>query len=96
MTPHMTSEPLVDLGPGSLVGAYRIVKEIGRGGMATVYEAAHTVLPRRAALKIMHGSLLRQPGMATLRARAMVAVVRILGKVSRVSRECAADAGKVL
>jgi serine/threonine-protein kinase len=33
--------------------------------MATVYEAAHTVLPRRAALKIMHGELLRQPGMAT-------------------------------
>lgn len=33
--------------------------------MATVYEAAHTVLPRRAALKVMHGELLRQPGMAT-------------------------------
>jgi serine/threonine-protein kinase len=33
--------------------------------MATVYEAAHTVLPRRAALKVMHGDLLRQPGMAT-------------------------------
>lgn len=33
--------------------------------MATVYEAGHTVLPRRAALKIMHGDLRRQPGMAT-------------------------------
>ncbi len=33
--------------------------------MATVYEAVHTVLPRRAALKVMHGELLRQPGMAT-------------------------------
>jgi len=33
--------------------------------MATVYEAAHTVLPRRAALKVMHGDLRRQPGMAT-------------------------------
>jgi serine/threonine protein kinase len=33
--------------------------------MATVYEAAHTVLPRRAALKVLHGHLLRQPGMAT-------------------------------
>jgi len=61
----MTSEPLAELGPDSLVGAYRIVKEIGRGGMATVYEAQHTVLPRRAALKVMHGALLRQPGMAT-------------------------------
>ena len=61
----MTSDPLAELGPDSLVGAYRIVKEIGRGGMATVYEAVHTVLPRRAALKVMHGELLRQPGMAT-------------------------------
>jgi len=61
----MTSERLAELGPDSLVGAYRIVREIGRGGMATVYEAAHTVLPRRAALKILHGQLLRHPGMAT-------------------------------
>lgn len=61
----MTSERLAELGPDSLVGAYRIVREIGRGGMATVYEAAHTVLPRRAALKVLHGALLRQPGMAT-------------------------------
>jgi serine/threonine protein kinase, bacterial len=61
----MTSEHLAELGPDSVVGAYRIVREIGRGGMATVYEAVHTVLPRRAALKVMHGALLRQPGMAT-------------------------------
>jgi len=61
----MTSERLAELGPDSMVGSYRIVKEIGRGGMATVYEAVHTVLPRRAALKVMHGALLRQPGMAT-------------------------------
>lgn len=61
----MTSAPFAELGPDSLVGAYRIVKEIGRGGMATVYEAVHTVLPRRAALKVMHPELLRQPGMAT-------------------------------
>ena len=33
--------------------------------MATVYEAAHTVLPRHAALKVMHADLRRQPGMAT-------------------------------
>jgi len=64
-TTIMMSEPLAELGPDSLVGAYRIVREIGRGGMATVYEAVHTVLPRRAALKIMHPELLRQPGMAT-------------------------------
>jgi serine/threonine-protein kinase len=61
----MTSEGLVELGPDTIVGSYRIIKEIGRGGMGTVYEAVHTVLPRRAALKIMHPELRRQPGMAT-------------------------------
>lgn len=61
----MTSETLAELGPESIVGSYRIAREIGRGGMGTVYEALHTVLPRRAAIKVMHGSLLKQPGMAT-------------------------------
>ena len=53
------------LGPDSIVGSYRIVREIGRGGMGTVFEAVHTILPRRAAIKVMHPELLRQPGMAT-------------------------------
>ncbi|HEY3801751.1 MAG TPA: serine/threonine-protein kinase [Kofleriaceae bacterium] len=49
----------------ALLGSYRLVKEIGRGGMGTVFEAHHTTLPRRAAVKILHGELLRLPGMAT-------------------------------
>ena len=61
----MTAESLAELGPDSIVGSYRIVKEIGRGGMGTVYEAAHTILPRRAAIKVMHKDLRRQPGMAS-------------------------------
>jgi serine/threonine protein kinase len=61
----MTTEPAVTLGPDAIVGSYRIVKEIGRGGMGTVYEAVHAVLPRRAAVKVMHADLRRQPGMAT-------------------------------
>lgn len=63
-TPGMAPESLA-LGHDAVVGSYRIVKEIGRGGMGTVYEATHTLLPRRAAIKVMHGELRRQPGMAT-------------------------------
>jgi serine/threonine-protein kinase len=33
--------------------------------MGTVFEAQHTNLPRRAAVKVMHAELRRQPGMAT-------------------------------
>ena len=54
-----------DLQPGEIVGSYRVIREIGRGGMGSVYEAEHTVLPRRAALKIMHPELRRHPGMAS-------------------------------
>ena len=61
----MTSEPVEELGPDKVVGSYRIVREIGRGGMGTVYEARHVVLPRRVALKVMHAELRRHPGMAT-------------------------------
>jgi serine/threonine-protein kinase len=61
----MTPPPVAELRPDSVVGSYRIVREIGCGGMGTVYEAVHVVLPRRAALKVMHGELRRQPGMAT-------------------------------
>jgi serine/threonine-protein kinase len=33
--------------------------------MGTVYEARHLLMPRRAAIKVMHGELRKQPGMAT-------------------------------
>jgi serine/threonine protein kinase len=55
----------LDLSPGSVVGSYRIEKEIGRGGMGKVFQATHTVLPRKAAIKVMHPELCRHPGMAT-------------------------------
>jgi eukaryotic-like serine/threonine-protein kinase len=61
----MTSPPLEELAPDSVVGSYRLVREIGRGGMGTVFEARHVMLPRRAAIKVMHGELRKQPGMAT-------------------------------
>ena len=60
----MTTVPN-DLAAGTIVGSYRIVREIGRGGMGSVYEAEHTILPRRAAIKVMHSELRRHPGMAS-------------------------------
>jgi serine/threonine protein kinase len=39
---------------GEKFGRYLIVRQIGSGGMAAVYEALHTDLQKRVALKVLH------------------------------------------
>ncbi|HVC98457.1 MAG TPA: serine/threonine protein kinase, partial [Pirellulales bacterium] len=36
-----------------VLGDYRLVREIGRGGMGVVYEAVHDTISRRVALKVL-------------------------------------------
>jgi serine/threonine-protein kinase len=50
------------LAVGTMVGMYRIERAIAEGGMATVYEGAHCILPRRAAIKVLHRHLLGKWG----------------------------------
>ena len=38
-------------------GRYRTIREIGHGGMATVFEADDTTLDRKVAIKILHSHL---------------------------------------
>ncbi len=38
---------------GRTIGSYRVLRKIGEGGMGTVYEAVHTTLGRRAAIKTL-------------------------------------------
>jgi len=40
--------------PGENVGTYRIVEQLGSGGMATVFQAYHAALDRYVAIKVMH------------------------------------------
>ena len=43
------------------LGDYRLVREIGRGGMGVVFEGIHQSLGRRVAIKIMHERLGHDP-----------------------------------
>ncbi len=48
--------------PGENVGAYRIVEQLGQGGMATVFKAYHAALDRFVAIKVLHPAFKQDPG----------------------------------
>ncbi len=47
--------------PGAQVGPYRILEQLGQGGMATVYKAYHPALDRYVALKALHPAFMEDP-----------------------------------
>ena len=49
---------------GQIIGSYKIVRQLGHGGMGEVFEAVHEKLHRRAAIKIQHPHVARAPEMA--------------------------------
>ncbi|GAB4553421.1 MAG: hypothetical protein OHK0023_22520 [Anaerolineae bacterium] len=46
---------------GEQVGPYRIVEQLGHGGMATVYRAYHAQLDRQVAIKMLHAVFKSDP-----------------------------------
>ena len=43
------------------IGNYRVIREIGRGGMGAVYEAEHLRVKNRVAIKVLHPEYCKDP-----------------------------------
>jgi len=50
---------------GTQIGAYRIIEQIGAGGMGSVYRAQHVMLGRDAAVKVLHPEYNARPEVVT-------------------------------
>jgi eukaryotic-like serine/threonine-protein kinase len=59
-TPAAGDDPLI----GAVLGnTYRIVRVLGQGGMARLYEAEHSRIDGRFAVKVIHDDLARDPAL---------------------------------
>lgn len=58
---------------GESVGPYRIMEQLGQGGMATVFKAYHSALDRYVAIKALHSAFTLEPNfLARFRREAQV------------------------
>lgn len=53
--------PSFTISVGQIIGNYRVVRLLGEGGMGAVYEAVHTTLNRRCAIKVLHPQFAGDP-----------------------------------
>jgi serine/threonine-protein kinase len=75
--------------PSQIIGSYLVDEPIASGGMGTVYRASHTVLPRRAAIKVLHAHMIGTQS-ATTR---MLQEARILAAIDHPTVVKVYDAG---
>mgnify|MGYP001613286476 FL=1 len=60
-SPRDNDPALGNLGPGTKLGRYLVINQIGGGGMGHVYKAQDTELNRTVALKVLPPNLCRHP-----------------------------------
>jgi tRNA A-37 threonylcarbamoyl transferase component Bud32 len=69
--------PSRDLAAGTVVGEFQIVRKVGQGAMGTVYEAAHPLIGKKAAVKVLSSQLGASPQFLARFVREARAIARI-------------------
>jgi serine/threonine protein kinase len=62
---HDPERGMNNIQPGQMLGLYRIISQIGRGGMATVYKAYQASIDRYVAIKVLPSQLAESKEFAT-------------------------------
>ena len=62
---------------GKTIGRYQIIRELGKGGFATVYQGYDAALERHVAIKVLHPELTRDQAALKRFQREAVAVARL-------------------
>ena len=65
------------IGPGVEIGPYRVVEQVGRGGMATVFKAYQAALERNVAIKVLPEFLAEEPDFRERFRREAVAIAKL-------------------
>lgn len=73
--PEVPARPV--LGPGAVLGEYKLVERLGEGGMGVVWKAVHNRLGKPVALKMIHRRRLGDPEAVARFEREMKAVGRL-------------------
>jgi serine/threonine protein kinase len=80
-----------EAGMPASIGQYRILSQLGVGGMGAVYKALHTKLEKVVALKVLPADRLKDPGAVARFEREM----RAVGKLHHPNIVAAHDAGEI-
>ena len=71
-TPEKREEEPLSLPPGTIVGRFEIIRELGRGGFGVVYEARDRNLGRQVAVKVVRpGRITEEEGKVSREAEAI-------------------------